>query len=72
MARKKNTPILTHTGLLCLAYRALEQDVRQWEEALSKVPSEEPQRDLEHICAVQLSQMEAIRHMYFYETGSEL
>lgn len=70
MARTKNTPILTHTELLCLAYRALEQYVQYWEERLEKLPPEE--RNLEEICSVQLSKMEAIRQMYLYETGTEM
>lgn len=70
MPRKKPEPVITHTELLCLAYRALEQDVRHWEVALEKLPPEE--RHLEEICAPQLRKMEAIRQLYLLETGVEM
>lgn len=70
MPKKKHTPALTHTELLCLAYRALEQDVRHWDEAFSKLPPEE--RNTAFVCHDQLRKMEAIRTMYLLETGTEL
>ena len=70
MAKKRPDPALTHTGLLCLAYRALEQDVRNWETSLANLPAEE--RRLEKICETQLRQMEAIRQMYLIETGTNM
>lgn len=70
MPRKKPTPVLTYTELLCLAYRALEQDVRRWEVAIDELPPEE--RHLAEICADQFRKMEAIRTLYQLETGTEM
>ena len=70
MARKKETPILRYTELLCLAYRASEIDVEGWRTACAELPN--PEENLSRICARQLSQMEAIRTIYHLETGSEL
>lgn len=74
MARTKNTPILTHTELLCLAYRALEMEVQEWRDKLAKAnhATEEDEANVRAICAVQISKMEAIKQMYFYETGTEM
>ena len=70
MAKKKPTPVLTYTELLCLAYRALEGETRHWEEAIAELPPEE--RHLEEICADQFRKMEAIRALYRLETGTDL
>lgn len=70
MPRKKPTPILTYTELLCLAYRSLEADVRHWEEALASLPPD--QQNLNGICGPQLRKMEAIRTLYQLETGTEM
>lgn len=70
MAKRKPEPIITHTGLLCLAYRALEQDVEYWRSACADLPDAEER--VEGICAKQLAQMDAIRTMYKYETGVEM
>lgn len=70
MAKKKATPILTHTELLCLAYRELERDVDHWRLACAGL-NEEATR-LENICARQFAQMAAIRDMYKIETGTEM
>lgn len=73
MPKKKPEPVLTHTELLCLAYRTLEQDVRHWEEALEKLPPEEKTEGLlSGICHDQLRKMDAIRTMYRLETGTEM
>lgn len=70
MAKRKPAPVLTHTELLCLAYRSLEQDVRNWELAFAALP--EGEHHLEDVCARQLAQMDAIRSMYLFETGTEM
>jgi hypothetical protein len=74
MARKKNTPILTHTELLCLAYRTLDREVQEWRDALAKAShaTEEDEANVRAICSVQLRKMDAIQQMYFYETGMDL
>ena len=74
MARKKSEPILTHTELLGLAYRTLEREVQEWRDKLAKAghATEEDEANVEAICSVQLRKMEAIRKMYFYETGTEM
>lgn len=74
MARKKNTPILTHTELLCLAYRTLERDVQEWRDTLLKsgTAPEKVEDSVQAICAMQLRKMDAIQQMYFYETGIDL
>ena len=70
MAKRKPEPALTHTGLLCLAARALEGDIRKWAEACADSPDGEEM--LQHICAVPIRQLEAIRQMYYLETGEEM
>ena len=70
MPKRKPEPVLTHTALLCLAYRALEADVRHWEEACAGRP--DAAEAVANICAVQIAQMEAIRTMYRYETGVDM
>ncbi len=70
MPKHKPEPVLTHLGLLCLAYRALESDVRHWEDACAGRP--DAAETVAHICAKQLAQMDAIRTMYLYETGVEM
>ena len=70
MAKKRPVPVLTHTELLCLAYRALEDDVRHWQNACAGHPDADEQ--VQHICARQLAQMDAIREMYRIETCTEL
>lgn len=70
MAKRKPEPVLTHTELLCLAYRELERDVDHWRFTCSLV--HEDDEGLKHICARQLAQMAAIREMYKIETGTEM
>ena len=74
MAKKKPEPVITHTELLNLAYRTLEREVQEWRNTLAKAghATEEDEANVEAICSVQLRKMEAIRQMYFYETGTEM
>lgn len=70
MAKTKPAPTITHTELLCLAYRTLEADVRHWETAFAGRP--DAAEAVTQICARQLAQMDAIRTMYRYETGVDM
>ena len=75
MARKKmNKPFITHAELLNLAYRALEQDIRQWEQVLKAVPDEnqKQKQSIKRICGEQAIKLTAIRRMYLFETGTEI
>ena len=74
MARKKPEPILTHTELLNLAYRTLDREVQEWMDRLAKsgLTDEEVEANVRAICTAQIRKMEAIKRMYFYETGVEL
>jgi hypothetical protein len=70
MARKRPDPVLTHTRLLCLAFNALHDEIKHWADALEGQPNAE--EALSQICARQYAEMEAIRQMYFFETGVEM
>ena len=70
MSKRKPAPIITHTELLCLAYRTLEKDVGHWRTTLDGLPDAEER--VAGICARQLAQMDAIRTMYRYETGVDM
>ena len=70
MAKKKPTPAITHIELLCYAANWLNADIRKWEEACSDMPNAEEQAAL--ICERQINQLNAIRQMYYLETGTEM
>lgn len=70
MAKKRPEPVLTHTELLCLAARALEHDIRRWEEACRDLPDADIR--VAEICERQIKQLDAIRQMYLIETGTEM
>lgn len=70
MAKKRPEPVLTHTELLCLAYRALEADIARWRETCADLP--DASERVANICARQIKQLEAIRQMYLIETGTEM
>jgi hypothetical protein len=70
MAKKKPTPVITHTELLCYAANWLNQDIRHWEEACADMPNGEVNAAL--ICERQINQLNAIRQMYLLETGTEM
>ena len=69
MPRKAPKPAITHTETLCYAIYYLEADVRRWEESLAGLPDKEER--LAHICERQLTQLNALKQMYLFETGTE-
>lgn len=71
MAKKRPAPVITHTELLCLAYRALKEDVIRWEKSLAITDQDELTLAMKSICADQFRKMSAIRQLYYFETGTE-
>lgn len=69
MPRKAPKPTITHTETLCFAIRHLEADIGHWEKAIADLPDKEER--LAHICERQLAQLEALKQMYLFETGTE-
>ena len=69
MPRKAPKPIITHTETLCFAIPPLEADIGHWEKALADPPDKEER--LARICERQLAQLEALKQMYLFETGTE-
>lgn len=70
MAKKRPAPVLTHTELLCYAANWLQRDIDNWRIACADLPNGEEQARM--ICERQLKQLDAIRQMYFFETGTEV
>jgi hypothetical protein len=73
---KKNTPIITHTEILCLAIESLQAQIREWDEKMRKAASvgEEAQKMVaelrEHEVARLDPKLEALKDMYNIETGA--
>lgn len=69
MPRKKPTPIITHTETICYAIYYLEKEVNGWRESLADLPDAEERVSI--ICERQLKQLDALKQMYLFETGTE-
>ena len=70
MAKKKPTPAITHIELLCYAANWLSADIAHWTEACAGMPNADEQ--VKMICERPIRQLDAIRQMYFLETGTEM
>ena len=67
MARKKPTPIITYTELICTAIIYFERRVQSWRESIGDLP--DAQEMLNDICKDDLAKIEALKTMYRFETG---
>lgn len=74
---KKNTPIITHTEILCLAIDSLQAQLREWDIKARKAAS--VGREAQEMVAAMREQdlarlapkLEALKSMYKMETGAD-
>ena len=66
---KKNTPLITHTEILCLAIRNLEQELKTKTQYYEGIP--ECQTFLEAALKELTPKLEALKEMYRIETGTD-
>lgn len=70
MARKNNTPVITHTEIYCYAIRELTRVIDHWEKSVEGHP--ELRNNIDQINAPMIAKREALREMYRMETGVEI
>ena len=72
---KKNTPIITHTEILCLAIQAASRKIHEYDEMVDKcdnMASREMIAELrDQNAAIWLPKLEALKSLYKIETGAE-
>jgi hypothetical protein len=66
---KKNTPIITHTEILCLAIRCLQKEINDMTAYLEGIESKEEY--LTFFLAERTPKLDAMKELYRIETGSE-
>ena len=69
MARKNNTPAITHTEIYCYAIRELTREIDDWEKKTEGHP--ELRNNIDQVNAPLIAKREALREMYRLETGVE-
>lgn len=67
MAKEK--PIITHTEILCLAIRHLENETNRQRKYYSGIPECRPL--LENLLEESTSKLKALKELYRIETGTE-
>ena len=66
MAKKRPTPLLTHTAILCLALRCCERDIRDVETKWYASPE-----TVEITTQEPRERLEILKELYRIETGTE-
>lgn len=66
---KKTTPIITHTEIICLAIRCLEQEVEEMRKRCDETPGMEVM--LQAYTSDKEPKLEALRMLYRIETGAD-
>lgn len=66
---KKNTPVITHTEILCYAIRNLENEIEEMRKRCEGKPGAE--EFLKDTTDRLMPKMDAIKEMYRFETGHE-
>lgn len=76
MPKKTPRPVITHTEILCHAIRDIEAHIAQWHESFASLPEADlsimsaAERTRE-VCAREIGQLDALKQMYLFETGTE-
>lgn len=65
----KNTPIITHTEILCRAIRNIESEIRNQEEYMGGIT--ECEAMLSAYISERTPKLEALKEMYRIETGTD-
>lgn len=66
---KKNTPIITHTEILCLAIRSIQKEINEMTAYLEGIESKAEY--LAFFLAERTPKLDALKELYRIETGSE-
>lgn len=69
MARKKPTPVITYTEILCHAIARLEAQVDHWRFAYQRDHFPDVEERVKVVCREELEKLEALYSMYRIETG---
>lgn len=76
MPKRTPRPVITHTEILCHAIRNLESHIAHWHESFASLPADQlsvmsaAERTRE-VCAREIGQLDALKQMYLFETGTE-
>ena len=73
---KKNTPIITHTEILCLAIRSLMDEIKDYERRGAEIIEKTRSKEIADNIVAQLvapitPKLEALKEMYRIETGTD-
>ena len=72
---KKNTPIITHTEILCLAIQTAARKLNDYDEMVAKCDSAESREIAEfardHNATIWGPKLEALKDLYKIETGKD-
>lgn len=76
MPSRTPKPVITHTEILCYAIRHLESHINQWHESFASLPQDylafmSASERTRGICAREIGQLDALKQMYLFETGTE-
>lgn len=66
---KKNSPIITHTEILCRAIRSIEDEIRNQQNYMGGIP--ECENMLHAFVDERSPKLEALKEMYRIETGTD-
>ena len=69
MARKSETPIITHVEIYSRALRSIEDEMAAWEKRFEGKPGTE--EDLKSVLDPLIPKLEALKTLYHIESGSE-
>lgn len=72
---KKNTPIISHTEILCLAIQAAARKINEYDDMVNKCVTAEEREFAEfardHNAAIWGPKLAALKELYKIETGKE-